>query len=163
MKKALKTERQATRIAHMPALRLAGLMRRYPATADAMKKLGAQWQEFARGAGGRLLAQGPVTYGVHIGLFGDSGEDQYFSGVEIGTQDAVPAGLTEFRLPSLTCAIIDHDGAVSEISQTTSKFLRDGSHPLARSRPFDLVERYGKNFDPASARGDIQLVIPVED
>lgn len=166
MKQSLKTELEAPRIAHMPALRLAGLMRRYPATPETMKELGKQWQEFAHGAGGKLLATGPVMYGVHIGLFGDSGDDDYFSGIEIGTCDEIPAGLSELRLPAITCAVIDHAGPVSEISQTTSKALREDirqtGHRLAQSRPFDLIERYGKNFDPRTARGDIQLIIPVE-
>lgn len=161
MKQAIKTTPESPRIEHMPALRLAGLTRRYPATADAMKLLGAQWQEFAHGAGGALLAAGPVMYGIHIGLFGAE-SDEYFSGVEIGAHDRVPTGLSELRLPPITCAVIDHGGPASEISQTTSTYLREASHRLPSSRPFDLIERYGKNFDQRSASGDIQLIIPAE-
>ena len=166
MKQALKTENRSPRIAHMPALRLAGLSRRYPATPEAMQRLAKQWQEFAHGAGGTLLAAGPVVYGIHIGLFGNSGEDEYFSGVEIGANDVIAAGLTELHLPPVTCAIIDHGGLANEISLTTSaaltKWLPESGHRLALLRPFDLIERYGKNFDPRTARGDIQLIIPVE-
>jgi len=166
MKQALNTESRSLRIAHMPALRLAGLSRRYPATPEAMLLLAKQWQEFAHGAGGKLLAAGPVMYGVHIGLFGNSGEDEYFSGVEIGAKDTIPAGLTELRLPPMTCAVVEHDGSANEISHTTStaltKWLPESGHRLLPLRPFDLIERYGKNFDPQTARGDIQLIIPVE-
>jgi predicted transcriptional regulator YdeE len=162
MNQAAKMETTAPPIAHMPAIRLAGLVRRYPATAEAMAGLGKQWQDFAHGPGGRLLASGPIMYGVHIGLF-DTNEDEYFCGVEIGAADAIPAGLTELRVPPLGCAIINHDGPVSEISQTTSRFLRESTHRLAERRPFDLIERYGKDFDPTKARGDIQLIMPVEE
>lgn len=161
MKPSIATEPAVHRIANMPALRLAGLSRRYPATPEAMRELGAQWRDFAHGAGARLLASGPVMYGVHIGLF-DTNEDRYFSGIEIGPNEETPAGLAEMRLPAITCAVIDHGGTVGEISQTTSMFLREATHRLAQARPFDLIERYGKNFDPLKARGDIQLVIPVE-
>jgi predicted transcriptional regulator YdeE len=166
MKQAIRTKPEAPRITPMPALRLAGLMRRYPATPEAMQELAKQWLDFAHGAGSKLLAAGPVMYGVHIGLFGDSGNDDYFSGVEIKTGEVIPAGLSELRLPPMTCAVMDHKGPVGEISQTTSDFLREDiphtGHQLPRSRPFDLIERYGKNFDPQAARGDIQLIIPVE-
>lgn len=145
----------------MPALRLAGLLRRYPATPDAMQRLGKQWQEFSHGPGGRIMDARATLYGVHAGLF-DTREDEYFSGVEIGPAEAVPAGLSELRLPPLTCAVIEHPGPAQEISQTTSIFLREGGRRLAQVRPFDMIERYGKNFDPQAARGDIQLIIPVE-
>ncbi len=166
MKQAAKTKSEAPRIAHMPAMRLAGLMRRYPATPEAMTGLGQQWQDLAHGTAGKLLASGPIMYGVHIGLF-DTNEVEYFSGVEIGAHESIPAGLSELRLPPITCAVMDHGGPVSEISQATSNFLREGirdaGHRLARLRPFDLIERYGTNFDPRIARGDIQLIIPVEE
>lgn len=159
-------ELEAPRIVQMPAIRVAGLTRRYPATGEAMRMLSGQWQDFAHGPGGRLLAGGPVMYGIHAGLFGDGGEDDYTSGVEIGPRDAVPAGLAELRLPPITCAVIDHAGHASEISLTTSAYLRDwlpsSGYRLAPARPFDLIERYGKGFDPASGRGDMQLIIPVE-
>jgi predicted transcriptional regulator YdeE len=165
MKPSIATEPAVHRIANMPALRLAGLSRRYPATPQAMRELGAQWRDFAHGAGARLLASGPVMYGVHIGLF-DTNEDRYFSGIEIGPNEEIPAGLAEMRLGAITCAVIDHAGDAGEISQTISQFLREGirhsGHRLTKDRPFDLIERYGKNFDPMKARGDIQLVIPVE-
>ena len=162
MKQAFRTEQQAPTVAHMPAIRLAGLMRRYPATPEAMAGLAKQWRDFAHGAGGALLAKGLVMYGIHIGLF-DTNEDEYFSGVEIGARDKIPSGLSELRLPPITCAVIDHDGPVGEISQTTSMVLREGAVRLASVRPFDLIERYGKGFDPQIARGDIQLIIPVEE
>ncbi len=155
------------RIEPIPAMRLAGLARSYPATAEAMQGLARQWQDLAHGPGGKLLAAGPVMYGIHTGLFGQSGEDEYFSGIEIGAQEPLPAGLSELRLPAITCAVIDHGGPAGDISQTTSILLRDGLHRmgrrLAEARPFDLIERYGRNFDPRTARGDIQLIVPVED
>lgn len=145
----------------MPALRLAGFPRRYPASPDAMQLLGKQWQEFSHGPGGRIMDAGATLYGVHVGLF-ETPEDEYFSGVEIGPAEAIPAGLTELRLPPHTCAVIEHPGPVQDISQTTSKFLREAGCRLEKERSFDLIERYGKNFDPQAARGDIQLIIPVE-
>lgn len=155
------------RIAHMPAVRLAGLAARYPATPEAMRLLGAQWQQFSRGPGGRIMHAGATMYGVHIGLFGDSGEDEYFSGVEIDERQQVPDGLMERVLPAVTCAVAGHEGTVGEISHATSHLLREvipaANRRLAANRPFDLIERYGKDFDPVSARGGIQLIIPVED
>jgi AraC family transcriptional regulator len=154
-------------IAHMPAIRLAGLIARYPATPEAMRLLGAQWQQFSRSSGGRIMDAGAAMYGVHVGLFGDGGEDEYFSGVEISERQQVPEGLIERRLPAVTCAVADHEGTVGEISHATSHLLRDAipvaNRRLAANRPFDLIERYGKDFDPVSARGGIQLIIPVED
>lgn len=165
MQQAQNTESVVPRIANFAALRVAGLSRRYPATAEAMRLLGQHWQDFAHGAGGKLLAAGPVMYGIHIGLFGDGGEDDYMSGVEIGAGDEVPSGLSELCLPPITCAVIDHAGSASEISLTTAVLLdwltRSGLR-LANPRPFDLIERYGVGFDPGTARGDIQLIVPVE-
>jgi len=167
MKQAHQIDPSTPRIALMPALRLVGLSRRYPATPEAMQLLAQQWQEFSRGPGGRIMDQGGTMYGVHIGLFGDSQEDEYFAGVELAASEPVPAGLADLRVPSLTCAVIDHRGPVSEISHTTSALLRDGLREsgkrLASTRPFDLIERYGPKFDPEAARGDIQLIVPVED
>ncbi len=166
MSQTSQTEPASHRITHLPALRLAGLSRRYPATPEAMREIGKQWQDFAHGAGGKLLASGPVMYGVHIGLFGNGGEDEYFTGVAIGAGDPLPASLTERHLPAITCAVIDHAGHASQISQTTGKLMRElsGSGPrLAQKRPFDLIERYGKGFDPQTASGDIQLIVPVEE
>lgn len=165
MNQTQKTEANAHRIVQMSAIRLAGLVRRYPATPEAMRALPAQWQDFAHGAG-KLLASGPILYGVHAGLFGNGGENEYFSGIEIDAQEPLPAGFSELYLSAMTCAVIDHAGHASEISQTTGKLLRElsGSGPrLAQKRLFDLIERYGKGFDPQSGRGDIQLIVLVEE
>lgn len=162
MDEAVGNRAVAFRVAHMPALRLAGLLRRYAASPDAMHLLGEQWREFSHGPGGRIMDAGATLYGVHRGLF-DTREDEYFSGVEIGSADEIPPPLTELLLPShVTCAVIEHTGPVQDISQTTSKFLREAGCRLPKERSFDLIERYGKNFDPQAARGDIQLIIPVE-
>jgi predicted transcriptional regulator YdeE len=166
MKTAQRVENETIRVERRPAFRIAGLVRRYPATPEAMQALGQQWMELAHGPAGALLANGPVMYGIHVGLFGDSGEDEYTSGVEIGASEKIPAGLIELRIPALDYAVIQHTGLVSEISLTTSDFLVNRlpafSYRLAGARPLDLIERYGKNFDPAKGAGDIELLIPVE-
>ena len=166
MKQAQGVENETIRIERRPALRIAGLVKRYPATPEAMQTLGKQWMELAHGPAGAILANGPVMYGIHIGLFGDSGEDEYTSGVELRASDEIPSGLIELRIPALDYAVVEHTGLVSEISQTTSDFLVNrlpaSSYRLAGARPLDLIERYGKNFDPAKGAGDIELLIPVE-
>jgi predicted transcriptional regulator YdeE len=165
MKTAQRVENATFRVEQRPALRLAGLSRRYPATPEAMMELGKQWMDFAHGSGGALLAAGPVMYGVHVGLF-DKPEDEYFSGVEIGGSEKIPSGLAELRIPPLSYAVVEHAGLVSEISRTTSNFLAStlpaSSYRLAAARPLDLIERYGQKFDPAKGSGDIELWIPVE-
>jgi predicted transcriptional regulator YdeE len=165
MKTAQRVENATFRVEKRPALRLAGLSRRYPATPEAMMELGKQWMEFAHGPGGALLAAGPVMYGIHVGLF-DQPEDEYFSGVELGATEKIPAGLVELRVPPLSYAVIEHAGLVSEISRATSNFLANGlpasPHRLDTARPLDLIERYGRKFDPAKGAGDIELLIPVE-
>jgi AraC family transcriptional regulator len=166
MKQAQRVENETIRVETRPALRLAGLTRRYPATPEAMQELGRQWMDLAHGPAGKLMTAGAVMYGVHAGLFGDGGKDDYTSGVEIGAVDKIPAGLVELRIPALTYAVIEHLGHVSGISLTTSDFLANrlprSAYRLATVRQFDLIERYGRNFDPAKGAGDIELLIPVE-
>ena len=69
-------------------------------------------------------------------------------------------------MTSLDYVVIEHTGLVSEISRTTSDFLvnrlPNSDYRLASARPLDLIERYGKSFDPAKDAGDIELLIPVE-
>lgn len=165
MKPAYRVENATFRVEQRPALRLAGLRRSYPATPEAMMELGTQWMDFAHGPGGALLAAEPVMYGIHAGLF-DKPEDEYFSGVEIGGTAKIPPGLVELRIPPLSYAVIEHAGLVSEISRATSNFLANelpaSAYRLDASRPLDLIERYGRKFDPAKGSGDIELLIPVE-
>lgn len=154
----------AVHFGRMPARRLAGMTERYASAPEAMQTLGGQWQRLVTAVRPfHRESRQPELFGVFCGLF-DEPACTYTTAIEIGAADPVLAGLEALEVPALPVAILTHDGTVETIGEALSAFLRTDLPQSGRSlrvpRPFDLIERYGEAFDPATRRDDIELWIP---
>jgi AraC family transcriptional regulator len=158
------------RFANRRALKLAGISVHYDAQdPDAFAR---QWQTFIPSIGKIPGQVGTETYGVVLGSFGGDGGFEYITGVEVSSFEHVPAKLRHLEVPAQRYAVFVHEGHVSEIRNTMytikkewlPKMMIPGRTDASReggNQP-DFFERYGKDFDPATASGKIELWVPLK-
>jgi AraC family transcriptional regulator len=158
------------RFVNRRSLKLAGMSEHYAVQdADAFAK---QWQRFIPLIGKIPGQAGPETYGVVLGSFGGAEGFEYITGVEVSSFEKVPPSLRRLTVPAQRYAVFVHEGHVSGIRDTMYSIRkewlpkmavpgrsdtgkRDGDQP-------DFFERYGKEFDPKTATGRIELWVPLK-
>jgi AraC family transcriptional regulator len=152
------------------ALRVAGLAMHYDAqSAEAFAK---QWQLFAPMIGKMPGQIGTETYGVVTGSFGGDHGFEYITGVEVSSFDQVPAKFRRLNVPAQRYAVFVHDGHVSQIRDTMYTIKKEWLPKwMVAGRPDygkeggdqpDFFERYGKDFDPATGTGKVELWVPLK-
>lgn len=121
----------------------------------------AQWQRFAPYLGNVPGQVGADAYGVCYNS-DDSGLD-YLCGVEVSEFSRLPPELSRVRVPANRYAVFTHRGHISAIRSTWytiwNKWLPKSGHQLADAPTF---ERYGRQFDPKSGNGEVEIWIPLK-
>lgn len=140
-------------------LLIAGLSSRY--TFETSEGIPRQWQRFGPYIGNLTGQIGPETYGVSH-RFDGSGFD-YMAGVKVTGFAALPDGFETVRIKRQRYAVFQHGQHVSMLRRTHytiwNSWLPDSGRLVADGPNF---ERYGKQFDPVTGIGPIELWVPVE-
>ena len=139
-------------------MHIAGIGQRYVSVATA--GIAAQWQAFALQMGGVPGRIGNAAYGVC--RMSDGGGFEYICGVEVADFSAVPQTWSRINLPATRYAVFVHRGPVSSIRATFESIWRDWL-PTSGFQVADapLLERYGEDFDSASATGNVEIWVPL--
>jgi predicted transcriptional regulator YdeE len=122
----------------------------------------AQWQRFAPYVGHIPGQVGQTTYGV-LCHSDDAGNAEYICGVEVSDFSEVPAELSRLRVPEQRYAVFTHRDHISTIRRTWftiwNKWLPESGYQAAEGPEF---ERYGKEFDPRTGAGGLQIWVPIK-
>jgi AraC family transcriptional regulator len=161
--------KQEPRFTNRKQLRIAGVSVHYPEqNAEAFAK---QWEGFAPAIPTMPGRSSPDAYGVVIGSFGDVDGFEYITGVEVSSFDHVPAKYRRLTIPAQRYAVFVHNGHVSQIRDTVYSIKKEWLPKLVvpgRSDTSkdgtdlpDFLERYGKDFDPKTGNGKVEIWVPL--
>ena len=122
-----------------------------------------QWRDFAAMA--HRLPLLPPRLGYGIGLRIGDGEMDYFSGMVVSDKDRVPPEFAVLEIPALYCAVFAHHDHLAHLAGTM-KLIFGTVLPMAAIEPAEdgpvmFIQRYGENFDPATGRGGIEVLVPI--
>jgi AraC family transcriptional regulator len=142
------------------AMLIAGLGARY--TFETNEGIPAQWQSFAPHLGHISGQVGPTTYGVCCNG-DDQGSFEYIAGVEVANFADLPDDFARVRIPAQRYAVFSHRKHISAIRGTVytiwNKWLPESGHQLADAPNF---ERYGRDFDPKTGTGVVEIWLPLK-
>lgn len=148
------------------AMLIAGLRGHY--TFETLDDIPALWARFAPHLGNIPGQLGEADYGLCIDMSAGTNGFDYVAGVEVADLSNLPSDWTGVRIPAQSYAIFPHHGHVSTIRDTARRIGEEwlpssGCEP-AQTSPgqANLIERYGKEFDPTTGTGDIELWLPIK-
>ena len=150
---------------HGPLL-IAGLQAHY--TFKTLDDIPKQWERFVPQIGSVRGRMGEAAYGLCIDTSAGSEGFDYVTGVQVADLANLPAEWVGARIPAQTYAIFSHSGHVSTIRDTVHAIWEDwlpksGREPAPTSRGEpNLIEQYGRQFDPKTGTGDIELWLPIK-
>jgi len=160
MDEALVANLEPPRFERLKTLLIAGLSERYDS--DTSAGIPAQWQRFAPYLGHVAGQVGQTTYGV-LCQSDDAGNTESICGVEVSEFSKVPAELSRLRIPEQRNAMFTHRDHISTIRRTWftiwNKWLPESGYQPAEGPEF---ERYGKEFDPRTGTGGLQIWVPIK-
>ncbi|SEE48124.1 AraC family transcriptional regulator [Rhizobiales bacterium GAS191] len=140
-------------------LLIAGYGARY--TFETNQGIPAQWQRFGPHIGNVARQVGPETHGVACN-FDNGGSFEYIAGVQVSDFGALPEGFATVRIPAERYAVFRHPEHVSMLRRTHytiwNKWLPASGMAIADAPNF---ERYGKEFNPMTGTGPIEVWMPV--
>ncbi|TGK09099.1 AraC family transcriptional regulator [Leptospira fletcheri] len=121
-----------------------------------------QWQKFSPYLGNIPGQIGEDAYGVCYN-FDEEGNFDYLSAVEVAEGHSLPSGLVRLKLPTQRYAVFSHKGHIAGIRSTISAiwnkwFPESGTKPVNAPN----FEKYGKEFNPATGEGGLEIWMPVE-
>jgi AraC family transcriptional regulator len=158
MEQTLDTKLEPPRFVDAKALLIAGLGQRYEY--ENMDAIPAMWERFQPYIGHIPGEVRGAAYGV-IANSDDKGFD-YVCGVEVTDFSDIEPALTKLRLPPQKYAVFVHRGHIASMRNTMHAIWRDWlpkSGHVAADAP--SLERYGREFDPHSGLGGLELWLPV--
>jgi AraC family transcriptional regulator len=148
------------RFEKLKPLLVAGLCERY--NRESSTAIPAQWQRFQPYIGNIPGQIGSTAYGVCFNTDEDCNFD-YIAGVEVTDFSRLSAELARVRVPAQTYAVFSHSDHVSTIRRTImtiwNKWLPESDLEVADAPDF---ERYGKEFDPRTGMGGLEIWIPIK-
>ena len=122
----------------------------------------AQWQRFAQHIGHIPGQVGDTTYGVSCN-HDDAGYFDYITGVEVSGFAELPDDFARVRIPAQRYAVFSHRGHIAAIRGTIytiwNKWLPESGHQVADAPNF---ERYGRDFDPKTGTGVVEIWVPIK-
>jgi AraC family transcriptional regulator len=159
MDKSLLIDLDEPRIEDGDDFLVAGLGARY--TFATNEGIPNQWQRFAPYIGNLPYQSGTETYGVCCNA-DNSGSFEYIAGVKVSEFSDLPEGFATVRITAQRYAIFRHHAHVSMLRRTHytiwNKWL-PASHLKITDGP--SFERYGKDFNPKTGTGTIEVWMPV--
>jgi AraC family transcriptional regulator len=142
---------------------IAGLRGHY--TRETMSDIPSLWERFVPYLG-RIPGQvGVVAYGV---CFPSSDGFDYLSGVEVLSGSGLPEDFSVVTMPVQRYAVFAHRGHVSKLHETCDAIEREwlpkSQYAFAHGMPGTpgFFERYGKDFDPHTGSGDVEVWVPIK-
>jgi AraC family transcriptional regulator len=160
MDKTLLTDLDPPRFVDGEELLIAGIGARY--TFETNQGIPAQWQRFGPHIGHVPSQCGPETFGLCVNG-DDSGSFEYIAGVRVSEFSDLPEGLSSTRVPRRRYVVFTHKGHVSQLRRTHytiwNKWVPESGVPIADAPSF---ERYGKEFNPVTGLGPIEVWMPVD-
>jgi AraC family transcriptional regulator len=159
MDKSLLIDLDEPRFEELGELLIAGFAARY--TFDTNQGIPAQWQRFGPHIGAVPAQFGPETYGVACN-FDNGGSFEYVAGVRVSDFGELPDGFATIRIPARRYAVFRHPAHVSMLRRTHytiwNQWLPSSGVEIADAPNF---ERYGKEFNPMTGSGPIEVWMPV--
>ena len=145
----------------LPELLLAGIRQRVSEVSH--EHIAELWFRLAPLLGSVPGAIPGIAYGANLSA--DASGLDYLAAVSVRSLDALPGELTGLALPSRRWASFRHRGHVATLAGTAAAvFARWPEHLGERdTAPVLLLERYGAGFDPLTATGDVDLMVPLKD
>lgn len=141
-------------------LLIAGLSERY--NCESSRAIPAQWQRFGPHFGHVPGQVGDTAYGVCCNS-DEAGNFDYLCGVEVRDFTDLPADFARLRVPAQRYAVFPHRAHISTIRRTFStifnRWLPESGYEAADAPEF---ERYGKEFDPVTGLGGLEVWIPLK-
>ena len=142
-------------------MRLAGLGARHKMGAG--RGISAQWQTFVPMIYGIADKMDPkTTYGVCYDFDQNTGEMNYFCGVETDSAE-LPPSVEMLVIPAQGYAVFHHPGHLSSISQTWmaifNQWLPQCDYEITDGPE---IECYGPKFDGRTGKGGVDIWIPVK-
>lgn len=143
-------------------LLIAGLCE--PLTTNSHETIPLLWQQLAR-----RIAEIPdridsVGYGLCINNRGY----HYMAGYAVWDVANLPPGIHHAILPAQHYAVFSHPGHVIHIRNTIDEVFdhwlpnSDYTLNISSSSPLHFFERYGKEFNPITGTGDIEIWLPIQ-
>lgn len=122
-----------------------------------------QWQNFGKYLGNIPGQIGDAAFGICYN-FDEEGNFDYMCAVEVSETSNFPKELKTLQLPAQRYAVFVHKGHVSNIRATFGAVWQ-GWFAKAKEKPVPgaNLERYGKEFDPRTGLGGIEIWIPVQE
>jgi AraC family transcriptional regulator len=159
MDKSLLIDLDEPRIADGEGFLVAGLGARY--TFATNEGIPNQWRQFEPYIGNLSNQSGPETYGVCCNA-DNSGSFEYIAGVRVTEFSHLPEGFATVRISAQRYAIFRHPAHVSMLRRTHytiwNKWLPASDLKITDGPSF---ERYGKDFNPMTGTGTIEVWMPV--
>lgn len=138
---------------------VAGLGQRFEY--ENMDGIPALWERFHAHLGNMAGEVEGVAYGV-MANSDDKGFD-YICGAEVADFSDIDPALTRIRIPPQKYAVFSHRDHISTIRNTMhaiwAGWLPQSGHEVADA---PSLERYGREFDPRSGTGGLEIWIPIK-
>jgi len=152
------TDLAEPRVEQLGELNLVGLSRFYPF--EKVAEIPDQWQSFAALIPCVTSEDKPFTYGV-IYNGGDDSFD-YLSGVKRPTGRSSPQNMVCLKVLPQSYLVFRHPGHVATLRETCEAIWSDWL-PASSRTPEEApwFERYGREFDPVTGEGGLEIWIPV--
>jgi len=137
-----------------------GLTERY--SYPKIEGIPAQWHRFVPHLGKIPGQAGWTTYGVCFNFDGKGNMD-YMCGVEVSDASYPPPGLTQLCIAEQRYAVFCHRDHISKIGGTWeaifSRWIPASGHKVVQAPQFEV---YGKDFNPQTGNGGVNIWIPIE-
>jgi AraC family transcriptional regulator len=126
------------------------------------------WQQFAteyEAAAGPLMQD---AYGVSYVSPEADADFGYMAAIEIDAPDGLAAGFALMDIPAARYAVFPHRGHVSRLGDTIMTIDREwlpatgNRQPRLEAGSPLFIERYTKEFDPASGLGGMEVWVPID-
>ena len=154
----------APRIEDRGPIRVAGLVARYAANADA--GIPAQWQRFGPYVGNVPGEIPGVYYGLSGRYFSETGECEYMAAMEVRETAELPREFTLVTVPAQRYARLAHRGHITTIRSTIeaifAQWLPTSGYRKKRG-PWSFIEYYGPDFNEHTGLGTVEIWIALED
>ena len=140
--------------------RLVGIVERY--NLESAAGIPHQWQRFVPYLDNLPTKVGHAAYGVCYNYTEDVVFD-YLCGVEVSTENNLPFGLVQFKLPALKYAVFSHNGHISEIRSVISAIWNDGlSQAGYEAAEGPMLEKYGETFNSETGLGGFEIWVAIK-
>lgn len=152
------------------SLLLAGKRRHFDA--ETREEIPQLWHDVGPQMGSLPTVAEQVGYGA---CFAEGKEEEgfdYLAAAPVKEVRDLPDGWTTVKLPAQRYAVFAHEGPVSQLNETVERVMAEWLPQSGQGQPvkqspageyLQFLEHYGKDYDPETGTGDIELWVPVRE